>query len=957
MAKKFDFLSPGVQLNEIDESALPAVTDAEGPVIIGRTLRGPAMVPTKVRSLEDFVSVFGPPVPGGGGLESDVWRNPGLSAPTYASYAAQAWLASNNSPVTMVRVLGDQADGASAGGIAGWATTSNNNSALASNGGAYGLFLIDSGSASDMIRNVTGSLAAIFYVDSGALMLKGVNAGSNNEVSGAAKLIKSNASNAGFQIEVRGADNTVHDTVNFDFSRNRDKYIRNAFNTNPTLTHASLSGLTTPKTYWLGENIERSLGNHIVETAAAGAVYGILLGLHSGSVTTGPHYHKEGMKKSRTGWFISQDFGPAASYSAENAQKLFYLEALQDGTNLEKNTVVTIEDLQLPSNPTIDPYSSFTLKIADINGSVLEEYRSLNFNPSSRDFIARRIGDYDRDWSDTDTRYRVTGDYPNNSDYVRVVLEDSIKDNGPERKNTLPFGFFGPVRPKGFAIMSGSIASIDPGQAAFPGAFAHGSGSVYMDSVRAAQDLSNVAVLLGADLAVDMTASFVFPSIELRGSGTEGGASNPYTCTWGIRPTLSDTSTALDSDYVDYVRRGGSAYHTHTATGDFEDSFVFSLDDIVVDATANTVTYTSGSRHGSTSYTATNSVTDLLNKKIRKFAAGFSGGFNGFDIKEKEPLRNGLLTDGSTNTSNFVFYSLAKALDSVNDPEGVPCNLMLVPGINKPIITNKLINVCENRTDALAIVDLENDYVPSVESADSAATRRGSVDSAVTSLRNRNIDSSYSCCFYPWVQVQDTLGSAQRVWVPSSVAALGAFASSEAGAELWFAPAGFNRGGLGNLGGPQGPRVVQARQRLDVSERDKLYAQNINPIATFPNEGVVIFGQKTLQSTPSALDRINVRRLMIFLKGEVGKISRNLLFDQNVSSTWNRFKSQVEPLLAGVQARFGITEYKLVLDETTTTPDLIDRNIMYAKIYLKPARAIEYIVVDFVITRTGADFA
>jgi phage tail sheath protein FI len=174
---------------------------------------------------------------------------------------------------------------------------------------------------------------------------------------------------------------------------------------------------------------------------------------------------------------------------------------------------------------------------------------------------------------------------------------------------------------------------------------------------------------------------------------------------------------------------------------------------------------------------------------------------------------------------------------------------------------------------------------------------------------------------------------------------------------LWFAPAGFNRGGLGNLGGSQGPRVVQARQRLDVSDRDKLYEQNINPIATFPNEGVVIFGQKTLQSTPSALDRINVRRLMIYLKSEVSKISRNLLFDQNVSSTWNRFKGQVEPLLAGVQSRFGITEYKLVLDETTTTPDLIDRNIMYAKIYLKPARAIEYIVVDFVITRTGADFA
>ena len=135
-----------------------------------------------------------------------------------------------------------------------------------------------------------------------------------------------------------------------------------------------------------------------------------------------------------------------------------------------------------------------------------------------------------------------------------------------------------------------------------------------------------------------------------------------------------------------------------------------------------------------------------------------------------------------------------------------------------------------------------------------------------------------------------------------------------------------------------------------------LYEVNINPIATFPAEGVVIFGQKTLQADQSALDRINVRRLLLFLKSQVSTVARNLLFDQNVQSTWNRFKSQVNPILSDTRARFGLNDYKLVLDDTTTTADLVDRNIMYAKIYIKPARAIEYIVVDFVITRTGADF-
>ena len=119
---------------------------------------------------------------------------------------------------------------------------------------------------------------------------------------------------------------------------------------------------------------------------------------------------------------------------------------------------------------------------------------------------------------------------------------------------------------------------------------------------------------------------------------------------------------------------------------------------------------------------------------------------------------------------------------------------------------------------------------------------------------------------------------------------------------------------------------------------------------------MVIFGQKTLQADASALDRINVRRLVLFLKAEVSRISRNLLFDQNLESTWNRFRGQVEPILSSVKSRYGLSDYKVILDSTTTTADLIDRNIMYAKIFIKPARAIEYIVVDFVITRTGADF-
>jgi phage tail sheath protein FI len=135
-----------------------------------------------------------------------------------------------------------------------------------------------------------------------------------------------------------------------------------------------------------------------------------------------------------------------------------------------------------------------------------------------------------------------------------------------------------------------------------------------------------------------------------------------------------------------------------------------------------------------------------------------------------------------------------------------------------------------------------------------------------------------------------------------------------------------------------------------------LYDVNINPIATFPAEGIVVFGQKTLQTSQSALDRINVRRLLIFVKKQVSRISNKILFDQNVQATWDRFTSQVEPFLDRIKLGFGLTDFKVVLDRTTTTPDLIDRNILYAKIFLKPARSIEFIAIDFIITNTGAAF-
>jgi phage tail sheath protein FI len=262
----------------------------------------------------------------------------------------------------------------------------------------------------------------------------------------------------------------------------------------------------------------------------------------------------------------------------------------------------------------------------------------------------------------------------------------------------------------------------------------------------------------------------------------------------------------------------------------------------------------------------------------------------------------------------------------------------------------------EDRADAIAIIDPEKGgYQPSTETKSDFKTRitNNSVALAVEAIKNRGLNTSYGCAYYPWVKIYDEINDKQ-VWVPPSVVALGTFASTQARSELWFAPAGFTRGGLTE--GSAGLPVLGVSQRLSSKDRDDLYENNINPIAQFPAEGIVIFGQKTLQVTPSALDRINVRRLMVFLKKQISIIASRLIFDQNVQATWNRFRGQVEPFLEGVKARLGLVDFRVILDDTTTTPELIDRNIMYAKIFLKPARSIEFIAIDFVITNSGASF-
>ena len=262
-------------------------------------------------------------------------------------------------------------------------------------------------------------------------------------------------------------------------------------------------------------------------------------------------------------------------------------------------------------------------------------------------------------------------------------------------------------------------------------------------------------------------------------------------------------------------------------------------------------------------------------------------------------------------------------------------NVLSAPGLIQEFHSsqvNLLVTTAEARQDCLSIIDLRG-YGSTV----------GNVVGGASSF-----DTSYAATYWPWLQLVDP-DSGRTIWSPASTLIPGVFAFTDASSDPWFAPAGLTRGGLG--------QVVRAERKLTSGNRDTLYEANINPIATFPQSGVVVFGQKTLQRKASALDRVNVRRLLIALKSYIVQVSDNLVFEQNTMGTRNNFLSQVNPYLESVQQRQGLYAFRVVMDETNNTPDVIDRNEMVGQIYLQPTKTAEFIILDFNVLPTGATFA
>jgi len=290
---------------------------------------------------------------------------------------------------------------------------------------------------------------------------------------------------------------------------------------------------------------------------------------------------------------------------------------------------------------------------------------------------------------------------------------------------------------------------------------------------------------------------------------------------------------------------------------------------------------------------------------------------------------------GNGNSQGVTGSDYANVINLLTNTDDYKFNVLFTPGLYSaaPFVgpIGDLIQIAQNRGDFIYVIDPVA-YGKTISDASSAAASR---------------DTSYGAMYWPWVQVVEP-STGEYVWVPSSVSIAGVYAYNDSVAEPWFAPAGINRGGLST--------VVRAEKRLSQGNRNDLYAAKVNPIATFPGQGVVVYGQKTLQLRASALDRVNVRRLLIALKSYISQIANTLVFEQNSIATRNQFLSQVNPYLTSVQQRQGLYAFKVIMNDTNNTPDVIDRNELVGQIYLQPTKTAEFIYLDFNVTPTGASF-
>jgi hypothetical protein len=526
---------------------------------------------------------------------------------------------------------------------------------------------------------------------------------------------------------------------------------------------------------------------------------------------------------------------------------LFKFETLGVGNSANTKVKVGITNIKPAGSVNGTDYGTFTVVVRDFNDTdkkkvVLETYSNVNLDPNSPNFISRVIGDRKLEFVGSEGKITETGDWANNSKYIRITDLDVTKIP----VQAIPFGHSAYSLPISASAVVGALIP---------------------------------AVTFSTGSVAQSGSTSVYPGIDLENNSDNSIYLKPIPTGAGVG---ANSSFGLDT-----------ASQNSLQVGDTRAQFI--------------VAFQSGF-DGMSPATVVNKGADIN--------AGNSQGFN---------------LSTSTSSGSVAYM---KAINALSNADEWDINMIVAPGViqNKHLyIANALVDLAEQRADAFLLLD--------------STVAGASVEDAVNEANG--LDTNYAASYYPWVKTID-VNTNKLITVPPSVLLPGVFAANDRVAAEWFAPAGLNRGGLTG--------AVSVLNRLTQSEKDSLYEGKVNPIVQFPGQGIVVFGQKTLQDKPSALDRINVRRLLLTVRKYIASTSRYLVFEQNTSETRNRFLNIVNPYLDSIQQRQGLYAFKVVMDDSNNTPDVIDRNIMKGAIYLQPTKTAEFIQIDFNILPTGASF-
>jgi hypothetical protein len=561
-----------------------------------------------------------------------------------------------------------------------------------------------------------------------------------------------------------------------------------------------------------------------------------------------------------TPWVISEVNG-------EVIKKLFRLITISDGTSANSEVKISIENIKPDAR-------EFDVRVrafydTDANPITLERYSRCTMDPTSDNFIGRRIGTLD-------------GFYASNSNYVLLEL-----DTDEDTSTSFPAGFTGlPAR----VYSGGELApSINYNTEYLPYSKIR---KIYLglsDTVGIDQNFFNY---LGTDITVTsgMTNGFHM-DIDASGLTVNGSILDA-----GLYPFKTDDDLDLTGTTYNKIY---SRKFTMAPYGGFDGW------DIYRDGRTNTDTYAKG--------------------QTKSDLAESSGAI---DIK--------ITSTGDEGTTSD-YYAYFEAINTFNNPEAININVLATPGIdtlnNTNLVDATIEMVEEKRCDSIYIAttpDYENEAV--IE-----------VDDLVNRLDNTGIDSNYTATYWPWIQVKDS-DNEVLVYLPPTRDVVRNIALTDNVSFPWFAVAGVQRGVVSG---------IKARKKLTLDERDTLYEGRINPIATFASEGLIIFGNKNLQVKETALNRLNVRRLLLQARKLISAVSIRLLFEQNDEVVRNQFKSLVNPILENIRSERGLTDFRVEVD---TSPESIDRGELNGRIFIKPTRALEFITVEFVVMNTGASF-